>query len=202
VWTTVYGDVKGFVGNVVGWITGLPGKIAAIAGRMASAGRSLLSAWWDGIKSAASGAAHFVGNIISSMANAIKNAINDILHLPWRLPDIKIGAFGHYVHVGGQTLFPRLREGGMTTGPGIFMMGDNPSGREVALPLDSPHTTRALGKALGAAGASGGGNLTVQVTFPGGTLIGSPVELGKAVKIGVEAAVNQGVKFNISQGIR
>lgn len=129
-------------------ISGLPGKIAGLAGSMFNAGAKLMGKLWDGIKSLGSKAIDFAAQVIGDIGSGIKNALNDILHLPWKLPRIKIGAFGHYVHVGGQTLFPRLAEGGMTLGEGIFTLGDNPSGREVALPLDSPQTIAALSDAL------------------------------------------------------
>jgi phage-related protein len=195
--------IRAKVGEIVSMFTSIPGKIASLAGKMLSAGKSLVTSFWNGIKSAASGAAHFVGGVVSDMAQGLKNAFNDILNLPWKLPRFKIGAMGHYVHVGGQTLFPRMAEGGMTTGPGMFVMGDNPSGHEVALPLDSPRTTKALGKALGAAGASGmsGGGLTVQVTFPSGVVLGTPAQVGVAIKTAVEAAVQQGVKYRIGRGV-
>lgn len=41
-----------------------------------------------------------------------------------------------------------LASGGMVTGPVLAMVGDNPSGREIALPLDSPATVTALSRAL------------------------------------------------------
>jgi hypothetical protein len=154
--SSTYHQVLGWVGNIVSAVTSLPGKIAAVAGRMASAGKSLMTALWNGLKSIASGAA----DLARGLVDAMKNGINDLLGLPLTVPRIKIGAFGHYVHIGGQTLIPRLAAGGLTDGPMMAVLGDNPSGNELVAPLDSPKTVdllaAAMGKARGGDGANAG----------------------------------------------
>jgi hypothetical protein len=72
------------------------------------------------------------------------------------------------VNFGPYTLLPRiprLATGGMTDGPMMAMVGDNPSGRELVMPMDSPSTVSLLGKAMENAGKGGktvmGGRLEI-----------------------------------------
>jgi len=140
--------VTGFVGRIVSEVGSIPGKIAGFAGQMVSAGANLMRSFWNGLKSLAGDAAGFVGGVIGDIGSGIKNALNDVLHLPWHLPQIRIGAFGHYATIGGQTIFPRLATGGLTSGPTMAMVGDNPSGHELVAPMDSPKTVGLLANAL------------------------------------------------------
>lgn len=117
-WSGIVNTAKNFIGQLVSAIGSIPGKIASFGGAVLNAGKNLMQSMWNGIKGAASGAANFVGNVVSDIGSGIKNALNDVLHLPWVLPQFKIGAFGHYVHIGGETLFPRLATGGWVNGPG------------------------------------------------------------------------------------
>lgn len=169
-----------FVSKVYNSIASLPGKITGLGGKLLSAGGQLIGKLWDGIKGAGGQAIHFAGQVVSDIGTGIKNALNDILHLPWTLPKFKIGAFGHYVHLGGQTLFPALAQGGMTTGPMAALIGDNPGGNEAVLPLDSSRTVNALSDALAKAGA---GNGHMQVA-------GGRVELTRDSQGNLEAWVN------------
>jgi len=70
--------------GLVSFFTGLPGKLS-----------SLFSGIWHGVTA------------------GLKDAVNFVLHLPLKIPEIKLGAFGHYVNVGGQTLIPSLAHGGV-----------------------------------------------------------------------------------------
>jgi phage-related protein len=118
--------------SMIGFFTKLPDRISGATSGM-----------FDGIK------------------DAFRSALNWIIdgwnNLSFTLPsiDTKIPGVGK---IGGWTLntpdIPRLATGGMTNGPGTFVMGDNPGGREVALPLNSPQTTAALSQALAMAMAN------------------------------------------------
>lgn len=57
---------------------------------------------------------------------------------------------------------PAMATGGMTSGPMLAQVGDNPSGKEVVMPLDSPQTTNALAKAM-PAGAGGDQTIIFQI---------------------------------------
>jgi len=151
--SSTYHAVVGWVNDIVSAIGSLPGRIGAAAGRMASAGKSLMTALWNGLRSIASGAVDLARGLVS----ALKEGINDLLGLPLTVPRIRIGAFGHYVSIGGQTLIPRLAAGGLVDGEMMAVLGDNPSGQELVAPLDSPKTVDLLAAAMGKARGGDGG---------------------------------------------
>jgi len=135
-----FDKIRGWLGGiwdkVTDTITGLPGRITGIGSKMLDAGKTLLGKLFEGIKHAAGAALNFGGDIAKDVVNGIITAIDTALNLPWKIPRISLG-FG--VHVGGQTLIPaipHLAGGGITTGPTIAMIGDNPGGREAVIPLD------------------------------------------------------------------
>ena len=126
--------ISGRFDAVVGFVSGMPGRIASKASGM-----------WHGI------------------TDAFRSAINDIirgwnsLHFSISIP--KFHVKGTNMDIGGKSLdfgvpyVTPLARGGMSTGPTNAIIGDNPSGREAVLPLDSPHTISALSSALALAGA-------------------------------------------------
>jgi tape measure domain-containing protein len=134
----VYTSVTGVLGSLIGWVRGMPGKIASAARGM-----------WNGI------------------TGAFKTAIDGLIglwnniHFPeLRISFPKIHIPGTNVNIGGGGFsfgpyyvpqIPYLADGAMTTGPMAAVIGDNPGGREVALPLNSPKTRDALADALGQA---------------------------------------------------
>lgn len=106
--------VVGKFDALVGFVTGLPGRIGRAASGM-----------FDGIK------------------DAFKSAINWVIDkwngLSFGIPsiDTKIPGIGKIG--GGKFQVPqiqRLATGGITTGPMLAMIGDNPGGREAVIPLD------------------------------------------------------------------
>ena len=130
--STVMDAVKNFVksgvDNVVGWFTSLPGRIGALAGQMFNAGKSLMSAIFHGLESAATAVGGFAGNIASAIWNDLKGVLNAIL--PHSL-SINKGPIHFSV-----PLFPWLAKGGVTGGPMLAGIGDNPGGKEAVVPLD------------------------------------------------------------------
>jgi phage-related protein len=95
------------------------------------------------------------GGMFDGIKEAFKAAINFIID-GWNSLHFGVPSFSAFgKKIGGFDIgtphINRLALGGMVDGPGMFMLGDNPSGREVALPLDSPQTTAALARALGMA---------------------------------------------------
>lgn len=121
--------VRDRIGDIVGFVRDLPGKISSFAGRMVSAGRNLMIGLWNGLKSLAGEAKGFAGDVVGRIGDGIRSALNTVLHLPWSLPQFRLGAFGHYVTIGGQTIFPRLAQGTGFFGGGMAMVGEH--GREI-----------------------------------------------------------------------
>lgn len=93
--------------------------VSRLGGRIRSAARGI----WDGITA------------------AFRAAINGIIsrwnRLSFTIPGVNLPGIGY---VGGATLntpnIPYLASGGITTGPTLAMIGDNPGGREAIIPLD------------------------------------------------------------------
>lgn len=137
-------------------ITGAWNKIKSATSAVWDAVKSVVSKAWDGIRTLVSTGVDKVvefvrslpGRITSAVSGAFdglkeafRSAINFIIdgwnNLSFTLPAIKIA--GKEVF-GGTTIgtpnIPRLATGGITTGPTLAVVGDNPGGREAVIPLD------------------------------------------------------------------
>lgn len=150
-------EVTGFenIGTTIkGWFTGAGTWLLNI-------GSDIINGLWSGIKNAISSAGSMVSDIAGDIVSGIKTALNNLLHLPWSIPKISLPTSPWTsIDFGPWTLIPRLAGGGMTQGPGTFVMGDNPTGQEVALPLGSSATTAALATALSKASTLNNGPAT------------------------------------------
>jgi phage-related protein len=104
--TLAVNTVRTGISNIISTVQTLPSKIAALGGRMLSAGKTLISNLFDGIRDAVKG----VGGFASSIASSIKSALNSALHLPFTikgpgpLPDFTIPAFARGVIVDRPTV--------------------------------------------------------------------------------------------------
>jgi len=111
-----YNGVKRWLGNALDFIRGMPGKI-----------KSLFSGIWDGL------------------ANGLKTAINAVLHLPIKIPEVDTHIPG-VGKVGGQTLIPALAKGTNFFQGGMALVGEK--GPElVELPRGAKVTTAAKTRA-------------------------------------------------------
>ena len=136
-----YTSVKTWIGSLVGFVAGLPGKISRA-----------VSGMWDGIK------------------DSFKAVINWVIRgwntLNFKMPTInthipgvgKIGGFNI-----GLPQIPELARGGLTDGVTAAILGDNRSGRELVMPMDSPATVSLLAAAMAKAGGGNGGVTVNQV---------------------------------------
>lgn len=102
--------------GIVDWFKSAPGKIA-----------SATSGLWDGIEDSFKGVINRVigwwngfSLSLSVPSNALTNALG-------------IGGKGFTINTPN---IPYLANGGITTGPTLAMIGDNPGGREAVVPLD------------------------------------------------------------------
>lgn len=125
--------VAGF-NAVVAFIKGVPAKIRALGSKFADAGRAIMDRIIDGIKNAAG----FIGGIASSVWNAVKGLVNGAIdringYLEF---SIKVGPKSFYINPPD---IPHLARGGITTGPTLAVVGDNPGGREAIIPLSGPN---------------------------------------------------------------
>jgi phage-related protein len=95
--TNVVTNVLGWFNNLFGYIRDLPGKIAGLAGRFASAGKSIISSIFDGLKAALKSAGSFASDIASNIWKALKDFINRFLIDPIKEFHFKI-SIGPYHH--------------------------------------------------------------------------------------------------------
>lgn len=125
--TTVRNTVSNAFDQIWQKISALPGRVAGLGGRMLSAGQSLIGKLLDGLGDFAGGAV----DVARSIANDLIDYLNGIL--PHHI-DINAGP----IHVGVPLFpdIPHLAGGGITTGPTLALVGDNPGGREAVIPLD------------------------------------------------------------------
>jgi phage-related protein len=130
------GDLKskitsGFT-NVVDFISSVPGKISALGGKFKDAGSSIMSKIIDGIKSAAG----FIGNIASGIWDAVKQLLNGAIDKINAALEFKISLpLGKSITINPPDIH-HLANGGITTGPTLAVVGDNPGGREAVIPLN------------------------------------------------------------------
>lgn len=148
-------------------IKSLPGRIRGLGGDMLGAGTHLADKLVDGITS--------IGGQGEDIAKGIVNKVIDLLNdvLPH---SINIDKGPVHLHV---PLFPNidpLATGGITTGPTLALIGDNPGGREAVIPLDKYE--------LG-----GGNTYHINVTVPVGA---SPEEVGRTLVGYIDAYEGKG----------
>jgi hypothetical protein len=90
---------------------------------------------WNGVKDIFSGVFFSLKAIVKEPLNAIIDMINTVIN---GLNSVKIPDWVPFT--GGKNLslptIPKLRNGGITNGPTMALIGDNPGGQEVVSPLD------------------------------------------------------------------
>lgn len=151
VFSSVVGTIRHWIDEAVNFISGLPGRLGALAAHMLEAGGHLMQSFLNGLANAAGA----VGDVAKNIVNDVIGFINGQVIDPIRDFSFTIGAFGfHHTFqpFGSLPEIPRLATGGMTTGLTAAVLGDNQSGQELVLPLDSPRTIAALAQAMGKAG--------------------------------------------------
>jgi len=131
--TNAKNKIVGDFNNVVSFIRGVPGKIRELGSKFKEAGSSIMGKIIDGIKNTAG----FVGKIAGSVWAAFKKVLNSGINSINRALEFKISL---PAGLGSFTInppdIPHLAKGGITTGPTLAMIGDNPGGREAVIPLD------------------------------------------------------------------
>jgi hypothetical protein len=115
---SAYTAVKSWISNIVSTVASLPGKIVALGGRMLSAGKSLITQLFNGLKQTGG----VVGDIGKDIVNRIINGLNTIL-------PHKLTINTHIPGIGKKsfTLFPEipyLATGGKALADGFAMVGE------------------------------------------------------------------------------
>ena len=112
------------------------------------------------------GIADFIGNAFQAALSVVRGPINGIIGLVngaiQGVNSLSVTIPDWVPIVGGQTwglnipLIPYLATGGVTYGPMVAMIGDNPGGREVVQPVADYERTMLRAFELGRGGLSGG----------------------------------------------
>ena len=139
-WRAVTGVVTRGAGTIVSAIRAVPGKIRQAGSLFLGAGKALMGKLIDGLKQVGKVGVDIGRNLFNGIIDGINSAIrgvNDFLPnkigIPGPVPDIDLPD-------NPIPTIPRLFRGGITTGPTLAMIGDNPGGREAVIPLDRyPH---------------------------------------------------------------
>lgn len=123
--------IKGFATLIVNGVRAIPGLLRGLGGLFAAAGRFIIQAFVNSMKNASgliSGIASNVWLALKSMLNGAISRINAALEF-----SIKVGP--KTFHVDPPNI-QTLATGGVTNGPMLALIGDNPGGQEAVVPLD------------------------------------------------------------------
>jgi phage-related protein len=166
---TGVGDSVDLVVNVVtNAVGGLPAKIIGCVGEMKSAGSEFIGGLFAGIRSAASGAGGLLGDIASSVGDAFRGVINDLIgQLNDAIPN-KLGKGKFSINLDNNPI-PYLAKGTSNFGGGFAIVGEQ--GPElVTMPrgsrVDTAAATRRMASkpsALATSGGGGGGTMVLRV---------------------------------------
>lgn len=137
-WAALKGIVTGVLDEIKDSIGIAIQAVKDLAPMMLEAGKSLGSALLDGLKAALSATAGFAGDVGNAVLSAVKSIINS--QVIDRLNSALEFSFDtHIPGVGSISInpsdIPHLARGGITNGPTLAVIGDNPGGREAIIPL-------------------------------------------------------------------
>jgi hypothetical protein len=100
-------------------------------------------------------------NITEGLYNNVKSLINKLIgYINKPLKEIKNWSFMGKKPFGGLPTIPALAKGGITNGPMMAMIGDNPGGREVVSPLNDLQSMIGTAVMTAMQFSRGGGNNT------------------------------------------
>ena len=159
------------IDEVVDFFMGLPMKLIGLYLDYLNAGKNLASGLISGMVSGIKGAAGFTIGLAKDIINAITDFINDNLIDPFNdLLEFTIPIpFFDDIHVNPPDIprIEKLAKGGIVQGEQLALLGDNPSGTEMVVPLER----------AGEFGFGGNGiNITVNAGFGAdGTQIGNKI---------------------------
>jgi hypothetical protein len=118
---------------------------------------------WEGVKGIFKGVFDSLYDIVKRPLNLIIDAINAVINglnkISFEIPDIPgVPGGGKKIGINIPNI-PHLAKGGITNGPMMAVIGDNPGGREVVSPLDDLQDiiASAVGTAVMSAMQMGGG---------------------------------------------
>lgn len=167
VFAKVFGDIFEVIGGLLGIAADVAtGLFEALGGIVDFISGVFTGDWkkaWEGVKSIFKGVFDSLYTIVKVPLNLIIAAINEVImglnKISFDLPSWVPGVGGKSFGINIKPI-PPLAKGGITNGPMMAMIGDNPGGREVVSPLDDLKdiVASAVGTAIMAANQFNGGN--------------------------------------------
>jgi phage-related minor tail protein len=157
IWDSVVGRFRSAKNTIVNFINGIPGAIRGAITAIGSIGGQMADRLWSGLHNIVTR----VGNLGRDLYNMIAGSINSGLIDPIKNWKFTIGAFGiHHTFqpFGGIPEIPLFAKGGLTQGFTLAGIGDNPSGQEAVLPMDSTATVKLFADAFDLAAKRRGGS--------------------------------------------
>lgn len=110
---------------------------------------------FTGIKDRITG---FFSGVWNGLADGLKNALNTLLNLPLKIPSVTVAG----KTIGGQTLIPRLAQGGIIDQATLAVVGE--SGKEAIVPLENnTEWVDKLAAKINSAAGSGNGGQPIQL---------------------------------------
>jgi TP901 family phage tail tape measure protein len=149
---TVKNNISNWASSIWNFFSNMAGKFASWGSKM---GGKLKDAIVNGVK-----------GIAGSLASIIRGAVNGVINI---FNGLRIPGFSYSIHKGPLDFsigipainlpdIPHVAQGGITTGPTLAVIGDNPSGREAIIPLPDR------------GGVGDGGGITINLTVNGSVL--------------------------------
>jgi len=158
-WSGVKDLFRGSVGIVLNVMRGMTAPMRAVTKLVAKGIASAFEWGWSKVE-----------NIFKGGANAVISVVNKIIDaLNWAIPN-KLGWGKLSIDIADNPIpHVALANGGVTTGPMMALIGDNPGGREAVIPLDKYNL---------------GGNVNLYVEVAPFT---NPVEVGRQIVKALDA---------------
>jgi hypothetical protein len=144
-WNNAVSFVSSLFLGYVSFLFGIGDGIAKWWNGLWSGIGDFFSGIWNGLQDIVRGAWN---GIIGWIEDGVNNAIGLINGIIRGINNVG-GSIGIHLNLIPNVHIPRLATGGITTGPMLAMVGDNPGGREAILPLDSPAARDLLGGGSG-----------------------------------------------------
>ena len=145
-WSAAWNAVKTVFGGVSTAISSVWARIKSVFTTILNFVRNTFTnSWrtvWNSVKTIFSGVFNSLKGIVKAPLNFVIDVVNKVIRginkFKINIPDwvasiagVKGGSIGFNIPT-----IPRLAKGGITTGPTLALVGDNPGGREVISPLD------------------------------------------------------------------
>lgn len=175
--------IKSIFANPKAFFSGVWSKIKSVFSSVPNWFRTTFSNAWNNVKNVfSSGGKIFTGikdgiaSTFRTIVNGLISGINRIIRIPFnainnmlnKIRNIGIFNLKPFQNLWGYNpltvpQIPRLAKGGITDGPMLAMVGDNPGGREVVSPLDD--LLSMMIKAINIADRHNGENTPIELTI-------------------------------------